>query len=278
MKRFRRKSRRLLTAQEADSYNMRNTDQSAGAMPVAGGATSSQSYPIDPVFAAYRLPYPGTAGARDVGVCFEGEPAGGANPPAPPPTPPTGNPPADPPAPPATGDPADLGDAGKATLSKLRAELKAEADARKAAEKERDDLKLATASDSDKAIAAARKEAEDAVRKSGHDAIRREAVRGALAAAGINASVIDLAVHANEFAGLKVDDSWSVEGLDEAIKAFKATKADLFTKPAIPGSADGGARGTGKTVTRDQVKTMTPAEINAAFESGELDTLLKPTR
>lgn len=160
----------------------------------------------------------------------------------------------------------------------MKAERKAAIDRAAAAEKELSDLKLASASDHDKAIAAARKEAEDAVRKSGHDAIRREAVRGALAAAGINPSVIDLAVHANEFAGLKVDDSWSVEGLDEAIKTFKATKADLFTKPAIPGSADGGARGTGKTVTRDQVKTMTPAEINAAFESGELDTLLKPTR
>lgn len=252
----------------------------AGAMPVAASAMLAQSYPSGPVFAAYRLPYPGAPGAREAGVCFEGEPGtGGATPPAggTPPTPPAGDPPPPPPTPPATGDPGDLGDAGKRALAEERA-------ARKAAEKlaadnakRIEELENASKSDSEKAIAQAKKDGAAEVLVRVHDQVRRSEVKAALTAAGINPSVLDLATKADEFAALKVSDDGEVEGLAAAVEAFKKARVDLFTKPAAAGSADGGARGDGKTITREQIKSMSPAEINAAFEKGELGALLKPT-
>lgn len=230
-----------------EKHNVKTNDSSAGATPVAGGAMPSQSYPTGSVFAAYRLPYPGAIGAREAGVCFEGEPAGGATPPADgaPPTPPAGAAPAEPPTPPATGDGA-LGDAGKRALEAERTARKSAEDRAKAAETERDELKAATQSDTEKAIADARKAGADETSTKLHGQIRYAKVEAALSAAGIKPSVMDLAVKADEFATLKVNDKGEVaivEGLDEAIKEFKTKRGDLFGAASGDGSADGGARG-----------------------------------
>ena len=106
--------------------------------------------------------------------------------------------------------------------------------------------------------------------------VRRAEVKAALTAAGINASVLDLATKGDEFAALTVSDVGDVEGLSEAVAAFKASQPDLFKVAVAAGTADGGTRGGGKTIGRDQLKRMTPAEINAAFDRGELTGLLKP--
>jgi hypothetical protein len=215
-----------------------DNDQSAGAMPAAGGATPPQS---------------------------------------PPATPPAADPPAAP-TPPATGDDGALGDSGKLTLEKERTARKAAEKAAADAQRRIEELELATKSDTEKAIAQAKKEGADEVTARWSAQVRRSEVKAALTGAGINASVLDLAVNAAEFAALKVTEDGDVEGLSDAIKAFKAAKPDLFTKPATPGSADGGAHGSGKTLTRDQLKTMSPAEITAALDKGELKELLTPGR
>jgi acyl-CoA synthetase (NDP forming) len=54
-------------------------------------------------------------------------------------------------------------------------------------------------------------------RSEGRGQIRRSEVKAALSAAGINASVLDLAVNAPEFAALKVDDDGVVTGLEAAV-------------------------------------------------------------
>lgn len=156
---------------------------------------------------------------------------------------------ATPPDAPATGD--ALGDPGKKALDAMKAERNAAVNAAKAAEAELEKLRLTTATDFEKAIAAARKEGADTVIELANAKVRRSEVRAALATAGINASVLDLATKADEFAALKVNDTGEVEGLADAIKAFKTAKADLFKAPVAPASADGGNRTGDKEPAKD---------------------------
>ena len=182
-------------------------NQSAGAMPVAGGATPSQTP---------------------------------ANPAAP--TAPAA------PATPATGDPDDLGEGGKRAL-------KAERDARSAAERERDELKTrldelenSSKTEHEKAIAQAKKDGATEVLSKVQAQVRRSEVRAALSAAGVSGAMLDLAAKADEFAALKVTDEGVVQGLDQAIADLKKALPDLFkAQPAGGGKAPdfgGGPRGT----------------------------------
>lgn len=208
--------------------------------------------------------------------------AGGATPPAAGATP-AQTPPAPPPAPaspapatpPATGDDA-LGDAGKRALDQERSARKAAEAAAKTAQEELEKLRTASQSDAEKALAAAKKEGATEAQAKADARIRRAEVRGALQAAGISPTELDLAAMATEFAELTVTDAGDVDGLATAVETFRKGHPGLFGKPAPTGSADGGARGDGKAVTRDQLKKMTPVEINAAFARGELAGLLKP--
>jgi hypothetical protein len=242
---------------------VKNQTTPADAMPVVSDATSDQSYPFGPEFAAYRLPFPAAnamIGSRAAGVCLEGEPSGGANPPAgdPPPTP-TPTPPTEPPPPPATGDPEMATDAGKRALDAERTRAKAAEDRAKAAEKERDELKLATASDTDKAIAKAKKEGADEVIGRVHATVRRAAVREALATAGAMPSLIADLARADEFAALKVSDEDEVDAkeLADAVKAHKARVPDAYRAAAAAGSADGGSRsGGGKEPAKDLTSAL----------------------
>jgi hypothetical protein len=172
--------------------------------------------------------------------------AAGATPAQTPAQPAAGNPA---PTTPATGDDTDgLGDAGTRAL-------RAEREARAAASRERDDFKRqleelqnATRSDSEKALAQAKKDGvTEAVAKL-HPVIRRSAVRAALSSAGVASEMLDLAVRADQFASLKVSDDGDVEGLDGAVADFKKAMPALF-KPGAPtnGAAPdfgGGPRGT----------------------------------
>ncbi len=149
---------------------------------------------------------------------------------------------------PATGDPDGLGDAGKQAL-------KAEREARATAERDRNEFKRqleelqnASKSDQEKAIIAARKEGAAEVLGKYEAAVRRSEVRAALSGAGISTSLLDLAVNAAEFSSLKVTDGGDVEGLAEAVAAFKKAKPDLFAKATAGNGAapdfGGGPRGT----------------------------------
>lgn len=240
---------------------MTSRQHSAGAMPVVESATLSQSYPFGPWFAPYRVPRPGTSGLVDpraVGILFEGEGAGsagsaggasggqsdsgsagssgdaggtqGGS---------TGGD-----AGPATGD-AALGEAGKRALEAERTARKAAEDRAKAAEKERDEAKLANASDHDRAIAAAKAEGEATVTDRLHAAVRRQSVREALLAAGVAAGLVADLSKADEFVGLKVGDDDEIDSkeLAAAVKAHKDRVPDAYKAPGSSGSADGGARG-----------------------------------
>lgn len=184
----------------------------AGATPVVPGATPGQNTPADP--AAPNSP---------------------ANPA---------------PAPSATDDAAALGDPGKRALDAMKAERNAAKERAAAAEAELERLKAASLSDSEKAIAAARKEAETQAATKYQGRIRITEAKAALIAAGAKPSLVDLAVRADEFTTLKVTEEGEVEGLAEAVAAFKKARPDVFgatngTPAPGAGSADQGPRAGG---------------------------------
>lgn len=165
----------------------------------------------------------------------------------------------------ATDGAAALGDAGKKALDSMKSERDAAQRAAKAAEKALEDFKLAGASDSDKALAKAKSDGAAEVTQRWTAQVRRSEVKAALTAAGINPSVLDYVVRGDEFASLKVTEDGEVEGLATVIDAFKKAKADLFTKPAAAGTADGGSHGA-PGLTRDQIAKMSPDEINRRWD------------
>ncbi len=208
---------------------MSETTKSGGAMPLEVGAMPTQSYPTGPAWAAYRLPFPGAIGAREAGVCFDGEP-GSATPPPPPPatTPPAATPPPAVTPPPATGDP-ELGEAGKKAIAAERAAAK-EATARAtAAEAELATLKAAGLSDSEKAIKEATNAATAAERAKWQSSIRAVRVEAALRVAGAtNEMLLDLALKSDVIAALKVDEAGKVLELDKAVEQLKKDIPEMF--------------------------------------------------
>jgi len=193
------------------------------------------------------------------------------------PPPPSGTPAAPPPA---TDDAAALGDAGKRALDAMKAERDAATRAAKAAEKELEALKLAGATDAEKAIAKAKADGAAEVTSRFHEQIRRSEVKVALTALGINPTELDLASRAAEFADLEVDDGGTVKDLDKRAAAFKTAHPGLFGARRPSGSADQGAGGSadqgGKpTFTRAQLRDQKffkdhQAEILEAAKEGRV--------
>lgn len=145
----------------------------------------------------------------------------------------------------------------------MKAERDADRTARKAAETELEKLRTASLSDTEKAIEKAKADGATEVTAKFQAQIRRSEVRTALTAAGINPGLLDLATKADEFASLKVTDDGEVEGLAAAVTAFKKDHADVFGARRPAGGADLGAGGGGTgTLSLDQIKTMSPEEIN----------------
>jgi len=151
------------------------------------------------------------------------------------------------PDPSAPDDTLGLGDAGKRALDAMKAERNAAIAASKAAERELEQLRTASLSESEKAIAAARKAGADEVTERLHARVRRAEVKLALARAGAVPSLIEDLANAAEFAALVVDDSDQVTGLDDALKAHRSRVPDAYRAPAAPGpgSVDGGPRAPG---------------------------------
>lgn len=172
--------------------------------------------------------------------------AGGATPPQTPPDPPATDPPA-------TGDPDDAGEGAKSALAKERAAAKASELRAKAAETALAELKAASQTEAERAVTQARKDGAAEVLERVQAQIRRSEVKSALTAAGVNPAFLALAVKADEFANLTVDDDGEVEGLTEAVAALKSANKALFTSEPAAGTADGGGRGS-KTITKEQAK------------------------
>ena len=185
----------------------------AGATPAAGGATPPQTPPAASAPEPTPQPQPASTSPED----------------------------------PSAQDASGLGDAGKRALDAMKAERNAAVAAAKAAERELEELRAASLSETDKAIAAARKAGADEVTERLHERVRRADTKLALARAGAVPSLIEDLANAAEFAALMVDDGDQVAGLDDAIKAHRSRVPDAYRAPAAPGpgSVDGGPRAPG---------------------------------
>lgn len=166
----------------------------------------------------------------------------------------------------AMGDPEALGEAGKRALDAMKLERNDAVKASRALQARLEELENASKSETDKAIAQAKKDGAAEVLVRVQAQVRRSEVRTALIAQGINANVLDLAAKADEFGALEVTDDGDVTGLAEAVKAFKAARPDLFTKAPPVGTADGGNRGGGSSLTKEAIRKMSPTEINERWD------------
>lgn len=196
--------------------------------------------------------------------------------PTPTPTPPA---PAPDPTPPAL-DPVDqpLGEAGMRALEREReaaAEARREAAAVKA---ELEALRTAQMSDQEKALAAAKAEGAAEVSAKFANQVLLSEIR--VAAAGKLADPTD-AVRLLDLSKFKVADDGTVDttAISSAIDELVASKPYLGASKApsvTPADLGQGARGkpTG-VLTREHLKTMTSAEIEAARQAGQLDHILR---
>lgn len=104
--------------------------------------------------------------------------------------------------------------------------------------------------------------------------------RAAVVAAATRAGAVDPDAVFDLLPGkesLTIGDDDQVQGVAEAVEQLLTAKPYLVGKPAppAPGGADGGVRGsTPGTITREDLKTMTPDQIDAARQRGELNHLL----
>jgi len=178
--------------------------------------------------------------------------AGGATPPQSPPAPPAhATPPAAASTPPATDGDA-LGEGGKRALEAERAE-------RKKLERELADLKAASLSDTEKALADAKKAGREEVIGKAQQVARRAEVRRALQAAGC--VDVGIAAMATEFGALAVDDEGTVADLEKTVTAFKTAHPTLFGTASSPSwdATSGGAPGAsaaGRVYTRAELRDV----------------------
>lgn len=143
-----------------------------------------------------------------------------------------------------------------------------------------DDLQAQSLSDLEKERAArveAEKTRDDAIAKTNGQLIDA-AVRVAASKAGtIDADAVARLI---DRSGLTLTDTGDVEGVDEIVKTFLEDKphfASIATPPKPePGGGDGGPMGAPVTgqLSRADIETMKPQDIEAARQSGRLNDIL----
>lgn len=172
-----------------------------------------------------------------------------------------------------------LGDKGREALAKERKARREAAKELKALKAELDALKAqgASATEQDeakKAVEQARREAEAAANEKANKRVVaadvRAAATGKLADPADALAFLDL----TQFE-VGEDGSTDKQEIDEAISDLLKRKPHLAAKASgFEGSDSGGGSASRRQLTREQLKTMTAAQINKAREEGRLDKLL----
>ncbi len=196
--------------------------------------------------------------------------------------PPT-NPAPDPSAPPAAPEPTDP-DPDAGAKKALDAERKARRDAESAAkrlESELADLRKAQMTDQEKAVDAARTEGRTEAETRLRDRLLTAEVRARAAGKSIDPDLVATLIDRNT---LKWDgDDIDPESLDRQIDKVLTAKPYLVANgtnpaPPAPPRVPTGPRGKpAGTYTRADLQRMTPEEITAAFNRGELSHLTSTT-
>lgn len=175
--------------------------------------------------------------------------------------------------------PPELGDAGKRALDAMKAKWKAERDRAKALEVERDQLKQSTITDeaARKAEADRQATAAEATKRANLRIVRSE-VRAAATGklADPKDALVFLSLDQFEVSeDGEIDSAEVAQAIDDLIKARPYLAA--ATAKRFQGTGDNGAVGKHsgtKQITETELKTMTPEQIVAAREKGQLADLL----
>lgn len=162
----------------------------------------------------------------------------------------------------------------------LRKALQAERAARREADKQRKALEQQLA-DKDKpadelAIEQARREAREEAQRSANERIARLEVKAALAGKVTNPA---LALRLIDTSAIEVDGDGEVDAdaIESAIADLLAEAPELAVK-RFPGAADQGARGRATApaqLSKSDLSKMTPEQIVAAYEAGQVNDLVK---
>lgn len=187
-------------------------------------------------------------------------------------TPPPVAPPADPP-----GDKsftqADVDRIVSERLARAKSAPPPDYDDLKKAADELQALKASQLSDQEKLQqrAEAAEKAAQVAQQRANNALKRAAVVAAAQRAG--AIDPDAVLALLPSSAVTVGDDGQVTGVDEAVTELLAAKQYLVGKPTTPtpGGADGGPRGKSSgTISREDLRNMTPEQIETAFRAGEL--------
>ncbi|MFW7414752.1 hypothetical protein [Demequina sp. SO4-18] len=200
-------------------------------------------------------------------------PGGGDPAPADPPTPDPAPEATDPPEPDPEGAD-DLGDKGKKALDAMKAKVKEANSKATAAAEERDRLKAAAEGREAEweTERKAEKEREEKFRARYLKAEIKAAAKGVLADPEDAFKFLDL----DDFE-VTEDGDVDTDAIASALKSLAERKSYLAVQdgPRFNGSSDSGPRNDGpRQVTKDQLSTMTHAEIDKARREGRLDRLL----
>lgn len=163
---------------------------------------------------------------------------------------------------------------------KLKKALRAERDARKAAERERNTLKQQLeAKDKpadEAAIEAARREAEEAAQAKANERIAKAELRAAAAGKVSNLTALTRLVDVSQI-DIDADGNPSESDIADAIEQFLTDFPEFAAdKSKFSGTADQGNKGKQakpRQLTREDIKSMTPEQINDARDKGLLKSL-----
>lgn len=164
---------------------------------------------------------------------------------------------------------------------KLKKALRAEREARRAAEKERNTLKQQLeAKDKpaeEAALEAARREAEEAATARANERIVKAELRAAAAGKVSNLNALTRLVDVSQIE-VSADGEPSADDISDAINQFLTDYPEFAAdKSKFSGTADQGTKGKQaqkRQLTREDIKSMTPEQILKAQEEGLLSNLL----
>lgn len=171
------------------------------------------------------------------------------------------------------GDPDKLGDKGKKALddmkSKWRSERKAAREANQELQKLRREKELADKSDDEKAIETARAEARNEAMSEANSRLIRSEARAAASGKLADPSLI---TKLGDLDDIEVDDDGNVDtdALAEAIDNVLESYPSLAAQRSNPGKFDSarGKKRPGKKYTRDDLKSMSTAQVAKAYDDG----------
>lgn len=197
--------------------------------------------------------------------------------------PPPADPPADPPGD-RTFTQAELDRIVQERIARVKAEPPADYEDLKAAKARLDELEQQSMSDleklqqqlaeRDQALADRDQQLQEITTRAQQAAIRADVVAHATRLGAVDPDAVMAMLPPD---AVTIGDDGQVTGTEAAVQALLDAKPYLVGKPAppAPGGADGGVRGrTPSSITREDLKTMTPEQITEALHRGDLVHLL----